>query len=109
MLDEPRAASHARLRYLRQQGSQQCLGQLLCLDASGKDRRPRLMKCHELRGGQEWKFRDDQALTAIYNMAAGLCLTVDGRRAGSRVEMDVCSMDDSHMWELLSNEDDKEL
>ena len=85
------------------------LGQLLCLDASGKDRRPRLMKCHELRGGQEWKFRDDQTLTAIYNMAAGLCLTVDGRRAGSKVEMDVCSMDDSHMWELLSNEDDKEL
>ena len=85
------------------------LGQLLCLDASGKDRRPRLMKCHELRGGQEWKFRDDQTLTAIYNMAAGLCLTVDGRRAGSKVEMDVCSNDDSHMWELVSNEDDKEL
>jgi polypeptide N-acetylgalactosaminyltransferase len=81
------------------------LAKLLCLDASGKDRRPRLMKCHELKGGQEWKFRDDQALTAIYNMAAGLCLTVDGRRAGAKVEMDVCSEEDSHMWELVMNED----
>ena len=49
------------------------LSKLLCLDASKKI--PRLMKCHELGGTQEWKMREDKNnITAIYNMAAGLCL-----------------------------------
>lgn len=77
------------------------LSKLLCLDAY-KDR-PRLMKCHELGGTQEWKFRQE-GKTAIYNMAAGLCLTTGGHAHGAKVDMEVCS-DSSHMWQL---EDDTE-
>ena len=81
------------------------LAQLLCLDASSKDRVPRLMKCHELKGTQEWKFRDSSR-TAIYNMAAGLCVTSDNRRAGGKILLDVCTSEASHIWELrkLENE-----
>ena len=74
------------------------LDKLLCLDA-GKDR-PRLMKCHELGGTQEWKFRKE-ARTAIFNMAAGLCLSAEEpRRRGSKVTMEVCSNTLSYIWSL---------
>ena len=79
------------------------LAKLLCLDAEGKERKPRLMKCQELRGHQEWKFRSGTGQTAIYNMAAGLCLgLVDGapKSAGAKVVMDVCSEEGSHLWEM---------
>lgn len=82
------------------------LAQLLCLDAEGKDRRPKLMKCHELRGHQEWKFRSGES-SAIYNMAAGLCLTAKEKKMGGKVILDVCSDSDSLMWDL--SEIDQEL
>eukprot|EP00096_Caligus_rogercresseyi_P014556 TRINITY_DN7060_c0_g1_i1.p1 TRINITY_DN7060_c0_g1~~TRINITY_DN7060_c0_g1_i1.p1 ORF type:complete len:642 (+),score=101.97 TRINITY_DN7060_c0_g1_i1:438-2363(+) len=82
------------------------LNKLLCLDAESKNRRPRLMKCHELGDGQEWKFRELDSsminkLSAIYNMAAGLCLSVDEpAEAGSHVILDVCDEKKSHKWLL---------
>eukprot|EP00095_Tigriopus_kingsejongensis_P011293 snap_masked-scaffold14_size734282-processed-gene-2.16 protein:Tk11293 transcript:snap_masked-scaffold14_size734282-processed-gene-2.16-mRNA-1 annotation:"polypeptide n-acetylgalactosaminyltransferase 35a" len=82
------------------------LAQLLCLDADGKDRRPKLMKCHELRGYQEWKFRPGPA-SAIYNMAAGMCLSPIERKLGGKVVLDVCSEEGSHTWDLT--EMDQEL
>ena len=81
------------------------LSELLCLDSSSKNKIPRLMKCHELRNDQEWKFKNESR-TAIYNMAAGLCLDTDGRRAGSKLILDVCSSDKSMMWELLQVKDE---
>ena len=74
------------------------LTKLLCLDATKS--KPRLMKCHEMGGLQEWKIRDNENSTAIYNMAAGLCLSAESRRAGGRISMEVCS-DDSYKWNLL--------
>ncbi len=79
------------------------LAQVLCLDAAsgvgkalkpqqaapageGEEggervrRLPRLMKCHGLGEGQEWRFRAGEAATALYNMAAGLCLGTTGGR-----------------------------
>ncbi len=68
------------------------LSRVLCLDASsgvgkadggggagGPKRLPRLMKCHGLGEGQEWRFRSGEQSTALYNMAAGLCLGTSGR------------------------------
>ena len=75
------------------------LSKLLCLDASGKTREARVMKCHELGGDQEWKHRETP--TAIYNSAAGLCLSVkDNENENAKVVLDVCSQDKSHFWQL---------
>ena len=69
---------------------------------------PRLMKCHEMGGLQEWKLRDnnDNAdSTAIYNMAAGMCLTVETPKVGGRVELNVCS-NESNIWTLIQLQND---
>jgi len=91
--------------------SELVLADLLCLDAGG-GASPRLMKCHELGGEQEWKVRGEEgANTAIYNMAAGLCLGVQGEdpaSAGTSVTLEVCSEAKSHMWQLLALEDESE-
>lgn len=83
--------------------SELVLSKLLCLDATKKQ--PRLMKCHELGGTQEWKMREDEENTAIYNMAAGLCLAPETEKLGRKVEMQVCS-DNSHLWTLIDVEND---
>jgi hypothetical protein len=73
-------------------------------------------KCHELGGDQEWNHRlsnDDidansNTITAIYNMAAGLCLGLNsdleaGITDGEKVlTMQVCDNKDSHIWNLQS-------
>ena len=88
------------------------LAQLLWLDATSKANNvPRLMKCTELRGGQEWKLRGKgsggaEGPTAVYNMAAGLCLGVENPSAGSKIVMEVCSNESSMMWELREIEDE---
>ena len=81
----------------------------------GKHHQPKLKKCHELGGDQEWNHRlsnDDtlsssaKTITAIYNMAAGLCLGLSsdldaGIMAGDNVlTMHVCNNENSHMWNL---------
>jgi len=59
------------------------------------------MKCHELGGTQEWKMREDKNnITAIYNMAAGLCLVPNSQKTGGHIKMDVCS-EESHVWSLI--------
>lgn len=81
--------------------SELVLAKLLCLDSTKKQ--PRLMKCHELGGTQEWKMREDGEKTAVYNMAAGLCLTPEAEKIGMKVEMQVCS-DKSHLWTMIDVE-----
>ena len=68
---------------------------------------PRLMKCHEMGGLQEWKLRDNDNAdsTAIYNMAAGMCLTVETPKVGGRVELNVCS-NESNIWTLIQLQND---
>ena len=66
------------------------------------------MKCHEMGGLREWKLRDNFTdSTAIYNMAAGMCLAVETPKAGGRVHMDVCS-NDSNIWTLIQLQNDDE-
>ena len=78
------------------------LAKILCLDAWSKSGTPRLMKCHEMGGEQEWKVKLERGLTrtAVYNMAAGTCLDVTGRRTGSKLKMDLCDPERSMMWEI---------
>ena len=80
------------------------LSRLLCLDAAKN--RPRLMKCHELGGTQEWKMKEnDKGKAAIYNVAAGLCLTTasnDQYSKQRKITLDVCS-DNSYLWSLINN------
>ena len=84
------------------------LSQLLCLDGDGKHNGPRLMKCHELGGTQEWEIREKRAFEhkrtfAIYNKAAGLCISAGENKS---VSFSVCS-DKSFVWLQKDNINNK--
>lgn len=85
------------------------LGKLVCLDSSNKFREAKVKKCHELGGDQEWKIGDEgqntgdgSKSTAIYNSAAGLCLSVSDKyhQEEAKVILDVCSKVNSNIWEM---------
>lgn len=64
------------------------LSELLCLDASSDV--PKVSKCHELRGTQEWKRSGDKG-TPIFSMAAGQCLGVKGKPSlGTQIQLVIC-------------------
>ena len=81
---------------------------------TGKHREPRVKKCHELGGDQEWRHQltnedissNKNTATAIYNMAAGLCLGLNsdlaaGITSGEReLSMDICDSKNSQIWNL---------
>ncbi|XP_037562128.1 polypeptide N-acetylgalactosaminyltransferase 11-like isoform X1 [Dermacentor silvarum] len=64
------------------------LAQRLCLD--GGDEYPRLAKCHEMGGSQDWRHSSNKS-TALYNLAAGLCLGAKKARAGQHVTLEMCN------------------
>ncbi|CAB3375722.1 Hypothetical predicted protein [Cloeon dipterum] len=74
------------------------LAQLLCLDGTGDT--PRLSKCHEMGGLQEWQ-HPGKVETAIYNMAAGTCLGSDDPSKGNRVTMELCTKPTAAKWDLV--------
>lgn len=74
------------------------LGQLLCLDAG--DQKPKLSKCHEMGGSQEWRHRGEKA-TPIYSLAAGTCLRADKPFINSYVIMEICSSVHNSHWDLV--------
>lgn len=77
------------------------LGQLLCLEAqSGKV--PVINKCHESGGDQEWKHKNEKN-TPIYNLAAGLCLSVPNAIKGVQVGLSICSNVHNEMmaWDFV--------
>lgn len=105
------------------------LGQLLCLEAQSGTV-PVLNKCHEMSGDQEWKHRRDvsdvvytfsnelpmkmwdflfpQKQSPIYNLAAGLCLSVPRAQRGELVGMSICSNknEDSNelgVWDFVTS------
>jgi polypeptide N-acetylgalactosaminyltransferase len=64
------------------------IAELLCLDASSDI--PRVSKCHELRGTQEWK-RSGTRSTPIFSLAAGQCLGIQGKATlGAQLQMIIC-------------------
>ncbi|XP_011306982.1 polypeptide N-acetylgalactosaminyltransferase 35A [Fopius arisanus] len=77
------------------------LGQMLCLDGSGKQ--PKLGKCHEMGGDQEWRHKGTSNMP-IYNLAAGTCLAFE-KGHKSYVVMDLCTKDDRSTisWDLVKS------
>ncbi|KAK4292592.1 hypothetical protein Pmani_034656 [Petrolisthes manimaculis] len=74
------------------------LDRLLCLEAT--QHRPRLTKCHEMGGGQEWRITP-QVGVALYNLAVGLCTAVEETRVGAPVIMAICSTPERSTWDLI--------
>ncbi|XP_014239119.1 polypeptide N-acetylgalactosaminyltransferase 35A [Trichogramma pretiosum] len=76
------------------------LGQMLCLE--GSEKMPRLGKCHEMGGTQEWKHVGSRSVP-IYNLATGTCLGALGRRRNTQIIMDLCYKDDKSTitWDLV--------
>uniref|UniRef100_A0A1W7RB57 Polypeptide N-acetylgalactosaminyltransferase n=1 Tax=Hadrurus spadix TaxID=141984 RepID=A0A1W7RB57_9SCOR len=76
------------------------LAELLCLDAGEKY--PRLAKCHEMGGSQEWKLSNKETSNVpIYNTAAGLCLGVKSSVAAQHITMEICSSTKAKRWNLI--------
>ncbi|CAL1290954.1 unnamed protein product, partial [Larinioides sclopetarius] len=74
------------------------LAQLLCLDAG--EQFPRLAKCHEMGGSQDWRHADTTN-SPIYNTAAGLCLGCHKPVVGEYILLSICSQSESRKWNLL--------
>ncbi|XP_043273396.1 polypeptide N-acetylgalactosaminyltransferase 35A-like isoform X2 [Venturia canescens] len=76
------------------------LGQLLCMESNGGP--PKLGKCHEMGGNQEWRHKGTSA-TPIYNLAAGKCLAVYTTGKKAQVVMDLCKKDDASTisWDIV--------
>ncbi|XP_046742412.1 polypeptide N-acetylgalactosaminyltransferase 35A-like [Diprion similis] len=76
------------------------LGQILCLE--GNEKWPRLGKCHEMGGNQEWHHKGTKRIP-IYNMAAGTCLGVLSNSTNALVTMNLCTKPDISLisWDLV--------
>lgn len=76
------------------------LGQMLCME--GGDRVPKLGKCHEMGGNQDWRHRSSNG-TPIYNMAIGTCLGALRASKKAEIIMDLCTKSDvsSMSWDLV--------
>lgn len=75
------------------------LGRTLCLDASNNVA-PKLSKCHELGGSQEWKHKGSGG-SPIYNTAAGMCLGVDRASRGEPLIMVICDNQPTNQWDFI--------
>ncbi|KAK9508089.1 hypothetical protein O3M35_007826 [Rhynocoris fuscipes] len=75
------------------------LAQYLCLDAESQV--PRISKCHEMGGTQEWKHKYSNKM-AIYNLAAGTCLSVPEILINTRVNLDICSSNEKSQWDFVN-------
>ncbi|XP_039280428.1 polypeptide N-acetylgalactosaminyltransferase 11 [Nilaparvata lugens] len=83
------------------------LGKLLCLDVTSDGKRPKLSKCHEMGGTQDWKHRDFRK-TPVYSHAAGTCLSVSSAKANSDVILELCSNDNTNsQWDLIFNDSNR--
>ncbi|CAL8087086.1 unnamed protein product [Orchesella dallaii] len=80
--------SKKKQRWAETERHELILAELLCLDANSDV--PKLKKCHEMKGTQEWKKAGEKE-TPIFNLASGLCLGVQGKpELGSQVKMVIC-------------------
>ncbi|XP_067141635.1 polypeptide N-acetylgalactosaminyltransferase 11-like isoform X2 [Centruroides vittatus] len=80
------------------------LAELLCLDA--REKYPRLAKCHETGGSQEWKLSNKEDIL-IYNAAAGLCLGVNLPVSGQHITMEMCNSKQARKWNLIMKDVEK--
>ncbi|CAL4174136.1 unnamed protein product, partial [Meganyctiphanes norvegica] len=74
------------------------LGRLLCLEAA--DRLPRIGKCHEMGGNQEFKIKNQMGI-ALFNMAVGQCMAAQEERTGAYIEMAICNKPRLGTWDMV--------
>ncbi|XP_053975440.1 polypeptide N-acetylgalactosaminyltransferase 35A-like isoform X2 [Hylaeus anthracinus] len=76
------------------------LGQMLCME--GAEKIPKLGKCHEMGGGQEWLHKSTIG-TLLYNKGAGTCLGGLQAIKGAAVVMDLCTKPNKTLitWDLI--------
>ncbi|XP_043498120.1 polypeptide N-acetylgalactosaminyltransferase 35A isoform X1 [Polistes fuscatus] len=76
------------------------LGQMLCMEGAG--RVPKLGKCHEMGGNQEWRHKSSNG-TPIYNTAIGTCLGTLRASKKAEIIMNLCTKSDvsSMSWDLI--------
>ncbi|KYN22322.1 PREDICTED: polypeptide N-acetylgalactosaminyltransferase 35A-like [Trachymyrmex cornetzi] len=76
------------------------LGQMLCME--GAEKIPKLGKCHEMGGSQDWRHKRINA-TPIYNMATGTCLGVMRDVRNTPLIMDLCTKSNVSLisWDLI--------
>ncbi|XP_066582996.1 polypeptide N-acetylgalactosaminyltransferase 35A isoform X2 [Prorops nasuta] len=76
------------------------LGQLLCME--GGEKAPKLGKCHEMGGNQDWRHKNSSG-TPIYNMAAGTCLGATHSNRDAQIILDLCTKPNSSLitWDLV--------
>uniref|UniRef100_A0A8D8R776 Polypeptide N-acetylgalactosaminyltransferase n=2 Tax=Cacopsylla melanoneura TaxID=428564 RepID=A0A8D8R776_9HEMI len=74
------------------------LAELLCLDAGAT--KPKLSKCHEMGGTQEWSLvlRDR---TPIYSGATGTCIGAKNRKEDTVIVMEMCAQHRDTNWDLV--------
>ncbi|KAI5751329.1 hypothetical protein M8J77_006455 [Diaphorina citri] len=85
-------------RWSKTDKSELVLAELLCLDAGAT--KPKLTKCHEMGGSQEWNFvlRDK---TPIYSPATGTCLGSKNRLENTVIVMEMCAQHKDTSWDLV--------
>ncbi|XP_014773240.1 polypeptide N-acetylgalactosaminyltransferase 11 isoform X3 [Octopus bimaculoides] len=69
------------------------LANKLCLeinDVGFKKSFPRLMKCHNSRGTQEWIWFNSSVPSMLYNEASGKCLSANPNKNIPYLELDIC-------------------
>ncbi|XP_011503505.1 PREDICTED: polypeptide N-acetylgalactosaminyltransferase 35A isoform X2 [Ceratosolen solmsi marchali] len=78
------------------------LGQMLCLE--GNEKLPKLGKCHEMGGAQEWKHTGLSRIP-IYNLATGTCLGVSNPKRNMYITMDLCYKNGKAtlMWDIIKS------
>ncbi|KAL1139471.1 hypothetical protein AAG570_006455 [Ranatra chinensis] len=74
------------------------LAQYLCLDSG--ESFPKLSKCHEMGGTQEWKHKNQNA-SPIYNVAAGTCLSAESASVNSYINMQICTSQSNKQWDFV--------
>ncbi|XP_029641695.1 polypeptide N-acetylgalactosaminyltransferase 11 isoform X1 [Octopus sinensis] len=76
------------------------LANKLCLeinDVGFKKSFPRLMKCHNSRGTQEWMWFNSSAPSMLYNEASGKCLSANPNKSIPYLELNICDNQNPNM------------
>ncbi|CAG7836284.1 unnamed protein product [Allacma fusca] len=98
--------SDKKQRWFESEKHELVLAEMLCLNAD--DDKPRLAKCHELLGNQEWQHSLDTN-TTVYNLAVGQCLGVkagEKPKIGTKLTMEICSSSNKNLrFDLINYRD----
>eukprot|EP00794_Sanderia_malayensis_P003016 gene3016-3474_t len=91
--------SHLNIKYWTMNSGREIMaGGLLCMDVleSKKTKKPKTMKCHGERAGQEWSY--SKVSKHLYNPATGMCLSV--HKEARYLTLEICDKSEHQKWTL---------